>query len=165
VTNVSVLSIDVDEATWRRSFELDIMGCVRMVEEAMPFLEQSKAASIISISSVSAREVDFKAGPYGPFKTALIHYTQALANQLAPKGIRANSVSPGNTYFEGGIWQQIEHDKPELFKTALARNPMGRMGRPQEMANAVVFLASPAASFISGANLLVDGALSRGVQL
>jgi 3-oxoacyl-[acyl-carrier protein] reductase len=165
VANVSAMTLGVDDASWKHGFELDIMGCVRMVDGAMPFLEQTKAASIVSISSVSAREIDFKTGPYGPFKAALVHYTKGLAVQLAPKGIRANSVSPGNTFFEGGIWNRIKDGNPELYKAALARNPTGRMGTPQEMANAVVFLASPAASFITGTNLLVDGALSHGVQL
>ncbi len=142
-----------------------MMGCVRLVEAAMPMLEASAAASIVTISSVSGREVDFAAGPYGAFKAALVHYTQGLAFQLAGKGVRANSVSPGNTYFEGGVWERIEDGDPELYRTALALNPTGRMGTPQEMANAVVFLASPAASFVTGTNLVVDGALTRGVQL
>ena len=88
-----------------------------------------------------------------------------MAHSLAGKGIRANSVSPGNTYFPGGIWPSIEENDPELFKTALALNPTGRMATAQEVANAVVFLSSSAASFITGTNLLVDGALTRGVQL
>jgi 3-oxoacyl-[acyl-carrier protein] reductase len=77
----------------------------------------------------------------------------------------ANSVSPGNTYFPGGVWSQIESGNPDFFKVALGMNPTGRMGTPQEMANAVVFLASPVASFITGTNLVVDGALTKGVQL
>jgi 3-oxoacyl-[acyl-carrier protein] reductase len=118
----------------------------------------------VTISSVSGREVDFASGPYGTFKAAIIHYTQGLAYQLASKGIRANSVSPGNTYFEGGVWNMIKDNNPELYSTALALNPTGRMGTPQEMANGAVFLASRAASFITGTNLVVDGALTRGVQ-
>ena len=165
VANVSARAIGADEESWRRGFEVDLMGCVRMVEAAMPHLEASRAAAIVSISSVSGREIDFAAGPYGAFKAALIHYTQGLANQLAGKNIRADTVSPGNTYFTGGVWHQIQDNNPELFKTALALNPTGRMGTPQEMANAVAFLASPAASFITGSNLVVDGALTRGVQL
>jgi NAD(P)-dependent dehydrogenase (short-subunit alcohol dehydrogenase family) len=135
-----------------------------MVNAAMPYLEQSDAGSIVVISSVSGREIDFAAGPYGAFKAALIHYAQGLAYQLAPRDIRANSVSPGNTYFPGGVWEQIEHGNPKLFADALALNPTGRMGRAEEVARAVVFLASPAASFITGTNLVVDGALTRGVQ-
>jgi 3-oxoacyl-[acyl-carrier protein] reductase len=164
VANVSALSIGNDLESWRKEFETDLMGTVNLVDAAMPFLEASKAASIIAISSVSGREIDFAAGPYGTFKAALIHYMQGLAYHLAPKGIRANSVSPGNVYFEGGVWDQIEHNDPKLFAEALALNPSGRMARPQEIANAVAFVASPAASFVSGANLVVDGALTRGVQ-
>jgi len=164
VANVSALAIGQDEASWHKEFEVDMMGTVRLVNAAMPYLERSRAASIVAISSVSGREVDFAAGPYGTFKAALIHYAQGLAFQLAGKGIRANTVSPGNTYFAGGVWEQIEHGNPELFKQAIALNPTGRMGTPQEMANGVVFLASPAASFITGTNLVIDGALTRGVQ-
>lgn len=164
IANVSALAIANDEDSWQKEFEVDLMHTVRMVNTAMPYLERSAHAAIVTISSVSGREVDFAAGPYGTLKAAVIHYTQGLAYQCAAKGIRANSLSPGNTYFPGGVWQQIEQGNPQLFKAALALNPTGRMGTPQEMANAAVFLASPAASFVTGANLLVDGALTRGVQ-
>jgi 3-oxoacyl-[acyl-carrier protein] reductase len=164
VANVSALAIPDEEASWRASFDVDLMGAVRLVKAAVPYLERSEAASIVTIASVSGREIDFAAGPYGVFKAALIHYTQGLAYQLAPKGIRANSLSPGNTYFDGGVWQNIEQHNPELFAQALALNPTGRMAKPEEIARAAVFLASPAASFMTGANLLVDGALTRGVQ-
>ena len=164
VANVSALSIASDEASWRAEFETDLMGTVRTVNAAMPFLEKSAAAAVVVIASVSGREVDFAAGPYGVFKAALIHYAKGLSFQLAGKGIRVNALSPGNTYFAGGVWDNIKHGNPELFAQALALNPTGRMGRPEEMARAAVFLASPAASFITGTNLVVDGALTRGVQ-
>lgn len=165
VANVSALAIGQTEEAWRQEYEVDLMHAVRMVNAAMPELERSAHAAIVTVATVSAREIDFAAGPYGAMKAALVHYTQGLAYQLAAKGIRANSVSPGNTYFEGGVWQQIERGNPELYQQALALNPTGRMGTPQEMANAAVFLASPVASFVSGTNLVVDGALTRGVQL
>jgi len=165
VANVSALSIGSDEESWKQGFHVDMMGTIRLVNSAMPHLEKSKLASIVTIASVSGREIDFAAGPYGAFKAALIHYTQGLAFSLAPRGIRANTVSPGNTYFPGGVWENIEKSNPELFSASLALNPTGRMATPQEIANAVAFLASPAASFIYGTNLVVDGALTRGVQL
>jgi 3-oxoacyl-[acyl-carrier protein] reductase len=165
VANVSALAIGQDEDSWRKSFDVDMLGCVRLVDASMPWLQKSKSPAIVAISSVSGREIDFAAGPYGAFKAALVHYIQGLAFQNAAKGIRANTVSPGNTYFPGGVWQQIEKGNPELFRKSLDLNPTGRMGTPQEMANAVAFIASPAASFISGTNLVVDGALTRGVQL
>jgi 3-oxoacyl-[acyl-carrier protein] reductase len=165
VANVSALAINNDESGWQQGFQVDMMGTVRLVNAAMPYLEKSDHASIVTISSVSGREIDFASGPYGAFKAAIVHYTQGLAYHLAGKKIRANSVSPGNTYFPGGVWSQIEVGNPALFKQALAMNPTGRMATPQEIANAVVFLTSPAASFVTGTNLVVDGALTKGVQL
>ena len=164
VANVSALAIGADEESWQAEFNTDLMGTVRAVEAAMPFLERSAAAAVVIISSVSGREVDFAAGPYGVMKAALIHYAKGLSFQLAGKGIRVNTVSPGNTYFPGGVWEKIETGNPALFEQALALNPTGRMARPDEIARGVVFLASPAASFITGTNLVVDGALTRGVQ-
>jgi NAD(P)-dependent dehydrogenase (short-subunit alcohol dehydrogenase family) len=164
VANVSALAIPDQAANWQASYDVDMMGTVNLVKAAMPYLEQSHAASILTISSVSGREIDFAAGPYGVFKAAIVHYTQGLAYQLAGQGIRANSLSPGNTYFAGGVWESIEQHNPELFTTAMALNPTGRMASPAEVARAAAFLCSPAASFITGTNLLVDGALTRGVQ-
>ncbi len=165
VANVSALAIPESTENWRTSFAVDLMGTVNLVDAALPYLLEADSGSIVTISSVSGREIDFAAGPYGTMKAALIHYTQSLAYNLAPKGVRANTVSPGNTYFPGGVWPSIEENDPELFATALALNPMGRMARPEEIANAVVFLSSSAASFITGTNLVADGALTRGVQL
>ncbi|MFT5642714.1 MAG: 3-oxoacyl-[acyl-carrier protein] reductase [Janthinobacterium sp.] len=164
VANVSALAVASDETAWSAGYEVDMMGTVRLVNAAMPSLERSAHAAILAVSSVSGREIDFACGPYGAFKAAIIHYIQGLAYQLAGKGIRANTISPGNTYFAGGVWEKIEQGNPQLYKESLALNPTGRMGTPQEMANAVVFLCSPAASFITGTNLVVDGALTRGVQ-
>ncbi len=165
VANVSALSIGKGEEAWQQEFNIDLMHTVRMVEAAMPYLEKSDAASIVAISSVSGREIDFARDAYGPFKAALIHYIQGLAFELAGKNIRANTISPGNIYFEGGVWNMIKDNNPELYAQALALNPTGRMGKPEEVARATAFIASPAASFVTGANLVVDGALTRGVQL
>ena len=165
VANVSALAVADDEDAWAKGFQTDMMHTVRVVNAAMPFLEASKAASVTVISSVSGREIDFTGPAYGAFKAALVHYAQGLAYRLAGKGIRANSVSPGNTYFDGGIWQWIEKNNPALFKQALDLNPTGRMAKPEEIARGVVFLASPASSFTTGTNLVIDGALTRGVQL
>jgi 3-oxoacyl-[acyl-carrier protein] reductase len=165
VANVSALAVDDSEEAWRRGFETDLMHTVRTVNAALPHLEASKSASVTIISSVSGREIDFTGPAYGAFKAALVHYAQGLAYRLAGKGIRANTVSPGNTYFEGGIWQWIERNNAPLFAEALALNPTGRMALPEEIARSVVFLASPASSFTTGTNLVIDGALTRGVQL
>ena len=165
VANVSALAIPDSEENWQLSLNVDVMHTVRLVRAAMPHLEQSDAASIIAISSVSGRESDFASGPYGTAKTAIVGYVSGLALQLAEKGIRANVVSPGNTYFDGGVWQSIESGNPELYDMAVGLNPTGHMGSPEEVAGPVVFLASPVSRRISGTNLVVDGALTRGIQL
>jgi len=165
VANVSALAIPDTEENWQASLNVDLMHTVRLVRAAMPHLERSDAASIIAISSVSGRESDFASGPYGTAKTAIVGYINGLAMQLAEKGIRANTVSPGNTYFDGGVWQSIETGNPELYDMAVGLNPTGHMGTPEEIAGPVVFLASPVARRVSGTNFVVDGALTRGIQL
>jgi 3-oxoacyl-[acyl-carrier protein] reductase len=164
VANVSALDMNRTDDAWRSEFEVDMLHTVRTVEAALPHIERSDAGSIVAISSVSGLEYDFTSPAYGTMKAALVHYASRMASELAPKRIRVNAVSPGNTYFEGGIWQHIERNMPDLFREALAKNPWGRMATAQEVANAAVFLASPAASFITGVNVVVDGALTRRVQ-
>ena len=163
VCNVSALAVGDTPETWEKSFRVDMMHTVNAVAAALPYLEKSKAASVVIVSSVSGFEVDFAAGSYGAIKAALIHYAKGLSSQLIAKGIRVNAVSPGNTYFEGGIWQNIERGSPDLYKMAMGLNPTGRMGTAEEVAVGVVFLASPAASRISGANLIIDGGLTKAV--
>ena len=80
------------------------------------------------------------------------------------RGVRANTVSPGAIYFEGGVWDKRKRETPDVYANAVARSPMKRLGTPEEVANGVVFLASPAASYISGANLIVDGAATTRIQ-
>ena len=115
VANVSALAIPDTEENWQASLNIDLMHTVRLVRAAMPHLERSDAASIIAISSVSGRESDFASGPYGTAKTAIVGYVHGLALQLADRHIRANTVSPGNTYFEGGVWESIETGDPTFF--------------------------------------------------
>ena len=163
VCNVSALAVGDSADTWEKSFRVDMMHSVNAVAAAVPFLEKSASASIVLISSVSGFEVDFAAGSYGAIKAALIHYAKGLSRQLVSKGIRVNAVSPGNTYFDGGIWQNIEKNVPDLFSSTIKVNPTGKFGTPQEVANGVVFISSPVASRISGTNLVIDGALTVAV--
>jgi 3-oxoacyl-[acyl-carrier protein] reductase len=159
VANVSALAAQDVEESWSKAFDVDMMHSVHAVNAALPFLEKSKHPSIVIISSV-----DFTGPAYGAMKAALIHYAQRLAYQHAAKMIRVNSVSPGNTYFEGGFWQSAEKNLPDIYKHALSLNPTGRMAKADEIGRGIVFLASPASSFTTGTNLVIDGALTRGVQ-
>ena len=165
VANVSALAAQGMLEDWQKAFDVDMMHTVYAVNAAIPLLEKSNHPSVVFVSSVSGREVDFAGPAYGAMKAALIHYAQRLAFELAPKMIRVNSVSPGNTYFDGGFWQNAEKNLPDLYAKALALNPTGRMATPEEIGRGIVFLASPASSFTTGTNLVIDGALTRGVQL
>lgn len=112
---------------WTTAFQTDLLATVNLVNASLPHLEASKG-SIIGISSVSARDIDFTAtSPYGAVKAGLVHYMAQLAHTLASKGIRANTVSPGNIYVEDGVWGGVEKAQPEFFKEQFAKNPMGRM--------------------------------------
>ena len=156
-----------DPSSWQRNFNLDVLGAVHAFDAAEPFLgaaaDAKGDAAFIIIASISAAVAE-EAGSYGPVKAALIHMAKGLARQHARRGIRTNVVSPGMVYFEGGIWHQVEQNMPDFFKQALARNPTGRCATPQEIANAAVFLASPASSYTTGANLIVDGTISNRVN-
>lgn len=164
VPNASALVGSASADAWRLGLEVDVLGTVRAVEAAQPFLEESDAASIVAISSTAAVNTSGGVRAYSGLKAALISYMSGLSTNLGAKGIRANTVSPGAIYFEGGVWDVRKREAPDAYAAAVARNPMGRLGTPEEVANAVVFLASPAASYISGTNIIVDGAATTRVQ-
>ncbi|PNS21826.1 Carbonyl reductase family member 4 [Sphaceloma murrayae] len=164
VSNVSALAIPNTPENWDAAYTTDMKALYTLAAAAEPHLDKSKG-NLIAISSVSGREVDFTApGPYGAFKAAVVHYTAQLSRAWAPRGMRANTVSPGNIYIADGVWGGIERDSPNLFAAQMKANPTGRMGKAEEIADAVVFLASPRSSFTSGANLVIDGSLVAGVQ-
>jgi 3-oxoacyl-[acyl-carrier protein] reductase len=166
-SNAGAMAQGSDPASWEQNFRLDVLGAVNAFDAACPFLEASGEnsgdAAFVIISSVSAAQAD-NASSYGPIKAALVHMAKGLARQYAPKKIRVNVVSPGTVYFRGGVWHMVEQNMPKRFHDTLARNPTGRMATPQEIANAAVFLASPASSFTTGSNLIVDGAISNRVN-
>lgn len=164
IANVSALSGAPGEDSWRLGMEIDMLGTVRTVEAAMPHLEKSDCGSIVAVASTAALEAFSGPRPYNAIKAAVINYMSNIATFAAPKQVRANTISPGTIYFDSGVWGDRKRDQPEIYDTALALNPFGRMGTPAEVANAVAFVASPAASFITGANLVVDGGFTRRVQ-
>jgi 3-oxoacyl-[acyl-carrier protein] reductase len=164
VPNASALVEKADEAAWRLGMEIDVLGTVRAVEAALPFLEKSKAASIVGIASTAAVNIAGGVRAYTGHKAAIIAYMKSLSAVYGRKGIRANTVSPGAIYFDGGVWDRRKREQPEMYAAAIKRAPFGRLGTPEEVANAVVFLASPAASYVSGTNLIVDGAATTRIQ-
>jgi len=163
IANPSAFGIGASEADWKNSFDVDLMGTVRAVQAAIPFLESAASekgdAAIVILSSAAVAETDYESA-YGAMKAALIHFSKGVARRLAPKGVRANVISPGTIYVPDGFWGNAQQQMPELYQTFLKRNPMGRMGCPKEIAKVATFLASPLASFTTGANIVVDGAFT-----
>ncbi|MEH6590717.1 MAG: SDR family NAD(P)-dependent oxidoreductase [Halioglobus sp.] len=165
VPNVSAGGGASDDEAWQRNLDIDVLGTTRGIEACMPMLEKSDAASIVIISSTAGVETFMGAQSYNAIKGALIVHGKQLSQQLAPQGIRVNCVSPGPIYIEGGAWEFIKNNMADLYDSTLAQIPTGRMGSAEEIANAVAFLASPAASLITGVNLVADGGFTKRVQL
>ena len=167
ISSAGAMAIGADLSSWEKNLNLDIFGAVNSIEAALPMLEASARengdAAIVAIGSAAAVSAP-QPSSYGAIKGALVHYIKGVSKQNAAKRIRANVVSPGMVYFEGGIWSKIEEQTPQFFKDSLARNPMGRMATPLDIARAVVFLASPCSSFTTGINMLVDGAITGRVN-
>ncbi|MBI2994213.1 MAG: SDR family oxidoreductase [Gammaproteobacteria bacterium] len=161
VSNVSAGPGEGGEIGWRKLFEADMMGAVRGCETALPWLRKSDAGAIVLISSISGVMSKPLQAPgiyaYGSMKAALIAYGAQLSKGLAKEGIRVNIVSPGPIYFEGGPWDHIKKGMPEAYEDAMKQCVIGRLGTPEEVASAVVFLASPVSGFTVGQNLHVDG--------
>ncbi len=153
-----------DEAAWRATFEVDLLGAVHCVEAALPALKQSKAGAIVFISTTAAVETFRGARSYNAIKAGLIVHAKGLARDLGQFGIRVNSVSPGPIFHKDGPWDRQQRENPTFFEQTRAGVPLGRLGKPEEVANGVVFLCSPAASFITGTNLIVDGGFTHRVQ-
>jgi 3-oxoacyl-[acyl-carrier protein] reductase len=160
VNNASGLGSGDDEAAWQAGFALDLMATVRASHAALPYLERSDGGSIVNVSSISGLGASTRNPSYAAVKAALFNYTKSQAAKLAPKRIRANAVAPGSIEFPGGLWEQRKSEDPKLYQATLGGIPFGRMGAPEEVAEVVLFLASPAARWITGQTIVVDGGQS-----
>lgn len=167
VSNVSAGPATPGEEGWHKDFEADVLGAVRGCEAALPYLRRSDAGSIILISSISGVMAKALPAPgvhaYGSCKAALIAYGAQISKELAKEGIRVNTVSPGPILFEGGDWDHIKNNAPAIYEAAVKECVIGRLGTPEEVAAAVVFLASPVSGFTLGQNLHIDGGYMQHV--
>jgi 3-oxoacyl-[acyl-carrier protein] reductase len=157
---------------WDLAYQTDIMGAVRGCEVAMPHLKQSLqakqgAAAIVMISSIAG--ITSKATPapgayaYGTAKAAVISYGAQLSKDVAKHGIRVNVISPGPIHVEGGPWDKVKQRLPQAYEAAVKNCVIGRLGRPEDVANAVAFLVSPRSAFTVGQNLHIDGGYMQHV--
>lgn len=161
VNNASAFAGTDDEAGWGASLDVDLMASVRASRAALPWMEEAGGA-IVNVASISGLRSSARTPAYGAAKAALIQYTASQAVALAGRRIRVNCVAPGSIEFPGGIWDERRRKQPELYERVLRGIPSGRMGRPEEVAQAVLFLASDLASWITGQTLVVDGGQMSG---
>jgi NAD(P)-dependent dehydrogenase (short-subunit alcohol dehydrogenase family) len=152
------------EETWKAVFDLDLMSTFRGIRAALPFLDKSKAGSVVAISTTAALEEFLGPQAYNAMKAAVINYAHAMSQALAPKGIRVNTVSPGPIYIDGGSWDMVKTHMTAIYDATLKGIPMGRLGNAQEVARAIAFVASPACRFMTGTNVVIDGAFTKRVQ-
>jgi 3-oxoacyl-[acyl-carrier protein] reductase len=159
VSNVSTRPTESGEPMWRDALEADLLQHVRLAELSLPVLKDGKDPSLLFIASIASvlTQLPPKEEAYGPMKAALINLMGQLAARHGAAGIRVNAVSPGPIFHEGGEWDINRVQQPKLFAMAQKFAALGRLGTPEEVAKAVVFLSSPAASYITGANLRIDG--------
>ena len=161
ISNVSAGPSVGGEEGWQNCIDTDIWGAVRGCEAALPHLRKSDTGSIVLITTISGVMSKALRVPgvlaYGSCKAAVIAYGAQLSKKVAHESIRVNMVAPVPIYFEGGPWDNIKQHAPQVYEDALRDCVIGRLGTPEEVAAAVVFLASPVSGFTTGQNLHVDG--------
>jgi 3-oxoacyl-[acyl-carrier protein] reductase len=156
VNNASGFGGRDTEEDWAKGLNVDVLATVRASRAAAAFLRASQG-SIVNVSSISGYRPSLRTPAYAAVKALLVNYTQSQAAALAPDGVRVNAVAPGSIEFPGGSWDQRRTTDPALYNRILGSIPFGRLGTPEEVAEVVLFLASPAARWVTGQTIIVDG--------
>ncbi|HEV2673583.1 MAG TPA: SDR family NAD(P)-dependent oxidoreductase [Aliidongia sp.] len=164
INNASGFGQSDDEAGWAASLNVDLMATVRASHAAVPFLVQATGSSIVNVSSIAGYRPTTRSVPYAAVKAAVIQYTTSQAAQLARQGVRVNCVAPGSIEFPGGTWEDRRTSNPDLYGRTLKSIPFGRLGYPEEIADVVLFLASPLARWVTGQTITADGGQLLGVS-
>lgn len=152
------------EKNWWKNFEVDVLSTVRGCEVVVPLMEEGGGGAITFITTTASVETFGGPQAYNALKASLLVYAKQLSQAVGASGIRVNCVSPGPIYFDGGVWQMLEDTMQKWFQKTVRDHPQGRLGTPEEVAKCIVFLSSPAASWVSGSNLIVDGGFTKRVQ-
>lgn len=148
----------LDAAEWDRFFRVNTIGSVEMLNGFYDLLKMGTKPCVILVSSIVAKEAASAPPGYAASKSAVLVLNKYLSRIWASDGIRVNCVLPGNVFFDGGRWQELHEADPEGVDRYISEKvPMNRFGRPEEIADSIVFLASEKASFITGAELVIDG--------
>jgi 3-oxoacyl-[acyl-carrier protein] reductase len=165
VSNASALAVGGEREDWEKCLSVDLLGAVRLVERVLPAMREQGSGSILFISSVSGVEAspmnDFA---YTSAKAALNAYAKKLAMVEGPNGIRTNALLPGSVEFPGGGWDVIRSENPPVYEMVRSSIPFGRLGKPEEIADAAVWLVSARAGWVTGAALGVDGGQCKGIR-
>ncbi|MBI4823873.1 MAG: SDR family oxidoreductase [Nitrospirae bacterium] len=153
---------DVEDSYWHEGFDINFYPAVRLIRESIRVMKEQASGSIVAVSSIAGCEAIPAPIPYSAAKTALLSFVKNVSALVASDGIRVNAISPGNVYFEGGTWdRKLKEDRAAVERYIETSVPARRLGTPEEIADAICFLVSDRASFITGANLVVDGGQIR----
>lgn len=152
------------ERNWWNAFEVDVLSTVRGCEAVIPHMKRGGGGAITMISTTAAVETFMVPQAYNSMKAALLTYAKQLGQFVGADNIRVNTVSPGPIEFEGGAWDMIKETMEGVYQQTVRTHPTGRLGTPEEVANCIVFLSSPAASWVNGSNLVIDGGYTKRVQ-
>ena len=161
VSNVSAMA----GPDWPASVNVDLVRTDELIRAALGKMEDHSGANVVCIGSRAASTGAPRIAAYAAVKAATVSMVKSLAFEVARRGIRANVVSPGDILFPGGVWDEARKEGGKLWDATVKQNPFRRLGTPQEIANVVAFLVSDRASFVTGANVLVDGGATTGLQI
>ena len=154
----------LDGEDWESALKVNLIGGMLLASVALTHLDSSGGGSLTFVSSIAGWEAVNAPVAYSAAKAAVLSGMKTLSRLAPGKSIRVNAVAPGNVLFPGGSWERKLAERPQFFEDYVQSEvPMGRFGRPEEIADAVIFLASARASFITGACLVVDGGQTRSI--
>jgi 3-oxoacyl-[acyl-carrier protein] reductase len=164
IPNVSAAGGMDSEQNWWKNFETDVLGTVRGCEAVLPHMQEAQSGAITFIGTTAAVETFGVPQAFNSMKAAMLTYAKQLSQFVGHDNIRVNVVSPGPIEFGGGSWDMLKDTMPKWYNKVLRDHPTQRLGTPEEVAKCVTFLSSPAAGWVNGSNLIVDGGFTKRVQ-